>query len=106
MNKLIDIEIIRKYYKEDKVFATFHASERLKERGIKAREIREAVNNGEIIEQYPNDYPYPSCLILGLTINNKYLHIVISDDGTKANIITAYYPSADKWTADYKTRKE
>ena len=24
--------------------------------------------NGEIIEQYPDDYPYPSCLILGVSI--------------------------------------
>lgn len=103
---MIDIETIKKYYKDDLVFMTFHASERLKERGIKVKEIREAVNNGEIIEQYPNDYPYPSCLILGITINKKYLHIVISDDGSKANIITAYYPSEIKWNSDYKTRKE
>ncbi|MFG6337693.1 MAG: DUF4258 domain-containing protein [Lachnospiraceae bacterium] len=26
------------------------------------------IHEGEIIEQYPDDYPYPSCLILGFTM--------------------------------------
>jgi hypothetical protein len=30
---------------------------------IKEREVFEAVLNGKIIESYPEDEPYPSCLI-------------------------------------------
>jgi hypothetical protein len=26
-----------------------------------------ALTNGEIIEHYPTDYPFPSCLVLGLS---------------------------------------
>lgn len=40
-------------------------------------ETKEAIVNGEIIEEYPNDYPFPSCLILGITIKCRYLHIVV-----------------------------
>lgn len=103
---MIELDRIITYFEKDLVFVTINASERLKERGIKMREIKEAVRNGEIIEQYPEDFPFPSCLILGITIQNKYLHVVLSDDGEKSQLITAYYPSKEKWNDDFKTRKD
>ena len=103
---MIEISSIRQYYSEDAVIITLHAAEKLRERGIKAKEIRTAVSNGEIIEQYPGDFPYASCLILGYTSSKKPLHIVMSDEGTASRIITAYYPDEKRWSADYKTRKE
>ena len=63
------------------------------------------INNGEIIEQYPDDYPFPSCLILVITINDEYVHVVVSMDDGKIYLITAYKPSLDKWESDLKTRK-
>lgn len=103
---MIELKRIIEYFEKDLVFTTLHAAERLKERGIKMKEIREAVKNGEIIEQYPEDFPYPSCLILGVTIQEKYLHIVLSDDGEKSQLITAYIPSKEKWNDDLRTRRE
>ncbi len=47
---------------------------------------------GIIIEQYPDDYPHPSRLIYGNTVNNSTLHVIMSDEGTQSQIITAYYP--------------
>lgn len=102
---MIDIKVLRGYYEVDKVFVTAHASERFRQRGIKAKDIREAVGNGEIIEQYTDDYPYPSCLILGMSAKKEYIHVVMSDEGNSSRIITAYFPSAEKWEPDLKTRK-
>ncbi|MCL2366577.1 MAG: DUF4258 domain-containing protein [Oscillospiraceae bacterium] len=66
-----------------------------------------AITNGEIIEQYRDDYPYPSCLILGATVSNKqHLHVVCGVSNGRLWIITTYYPDLGKWEADYKTRKE
>ena len=48
-----------------------------------------AVNNGEIIEQYPEDFPFPSCLILGKTYSNQWIHLVMSDEGSMSRVITA-----------------
>ena len=62
-------------------------------------------NFGEIIEQYPNDYPYPSCLICGKNISGEIIHIVLSDEGNSSRIITAYFPDADKWSKDFKNRR-
>ncbi len=102
---MIQIEVLKEYYIKDKVLISEHAAQRFKQREIKAREVRYAVNNGEIIEQYPGDYPFPSCLILGKTSQGEYLHIVMSDEGTMSRVITAYYPDKDKWTEDFRAKK-
>ena len=97
---------LRKYFNEDKVLITNHASERFRQRNIRMKDIREGVLTGEIIEQYPEDYPFPSCLILGYTCDKRPIHIVMSDEGSGSRIITAYIPDFEKWEADLKTRKE
>ncbi len=102
---MIDINQLRKYYEEDAVFVTAHAAERFRQRGIKIKDVKNAVMCGEIIEQYPDDYPYPSCLILGMSLANKYIHVVMSDEGTASRIITAYFPDPLKWESDFKTRR-
>jgi hypothetical protein len=43
-----------------------HAIKRMHERCLTEEEIEYAIENGAIIESYPNDTPYPSFLILGL----------------------------------------
>ena len=102
---MIDIERLQWYYDNDRVFITAHAAERFRQRGIKVKDIRNAVKTGEIIEQYPEDYPYPYCLLLGLSVNVQPLHVVMSDEGNASRIITAYFPDVDKWESDLKTRK-
>lgn len=102
---MIDIHKLQWYYDNDKVFITAHAAERFRQRGIKVKDIRNAVKTGEIIEQYPDDYPYPSCLLMGVSVKAQPLHVVMSDEGNASRIITAYFPDADKWESDLKTRK-
>lgn len=79
---MLDLNKLREYYRQEKVIITIHAQERLRQRGIKAKDVRNCVMTGEIIEQYPDDFPFPSCLIFGKTINGKILHVVASDEGT------------------------
>ena len=78
---------------------------RLQERGIFPTDVISCITSGDIIEQYPNDYPYPSCLILGINTDSKYIHSVIGSNGSELTFITAYYPNLDKWEPDLKTRK-
>lgn len=88
------------------VLISEHAAERFKECGLKAVEIKTAVNNGNIIEQYPDDYPFPSCLILGKDNEGNSIHTVLSDEGSMSRVITAYYPDPDKWNEDFTKRKD
>ena len=102
---MITIDRLRKYYAEDAVFVTEHASLRFRQKGIKAKDIRVVVSNGEIIEQYPDNYPYPSCLIYGKDSQNRVVHVCMSDEGSSSRIITAYYPDPNKWSEDLKVRR-
>ena len=102
---MIDIEKLQEYYERDRVIISLHAQERLRQRGIKARDVRNCIMTGEIIEQYPEDFPFPSCLIFGYTVNNKIIHVVASDEGTMSRIITAYYPDTLKFEDDLRTRR-
>ena len=86
---------------QGKIEWTDHAQKRILQRGITRQEVKDAITAGEIIEDYPNDYPFPSCLILG----GNHLHVVCGIGAGTLWIITAYRPTADKWESDLKTRK-
>lgn len=69
-------------------------------------DVINCIMNGEFIEDYPTDYPHPSCLIFGHdTLNNRSVHVVAGYDGDNVFIITAYYTSAEKFLDDFKTRR-
>ncbi len=84
---------------------TQHSRKRFNERGIRIDDICAAISTGTIIEDYPEDYPVPSCLILGFT-EKRPIHICASIMDGFIQIITAYYPAPEKWEEDWKTRKE
>lgn len=47
---------------------TRHVLDRCLQRNIKYDDIKSCILNGSIIEDYPDDYPYPSCLIFWRTV--------------------------------------
>ena len=83
-----------------------HAIQRMYQRSITELEVRYVIANGEIIEDYPDDSPYPSRLLLGWH-DHRPLHVVVADNfDEKENIVvTAYEPDPDVWEADFKRRK-
>ena len=84
-----------------------HSLERMMERNITRREVLDVLIGGEIIEEYPDDEPFPSALLLGW-IENKPLHVVLSLDFENKScfIITAYKPDLEHFEADFKTRRK
>lgn len=102
----INIDTIKKMVKAEKIRWTNHVMVRLLQRNISQNDIQHALLSGEIIEEYENDYPYPSCLVFGINLNNEYLHVVCGLNELELWIITAYYPDNIKWKDDFKTRKE
>ena len=88
MEKL-KIDNIKKMVKDGKIRWTNHVIVRLFQRNISQEDIENALLNGEIIEEYENDYPYPSCLIYGINLINEVLHIVCVLNEIELWIITA-----------------
>lgn len=99
--ELLNIENIKECLAEKKIYWTKHCLNRLNQRNISVPDVKKAINEGKIIEYYYEDYPYPSCLILG-----NDMHIVCGVDEEKVYMITAYYPNSSKWEEDMKTRRK
>ncbi|MCX6106868.1 MAG: DUF4258 domain-containing protein [Proteobacteria bacterium] len=76
-------------------------------RNIAVDEVVAVLGDGEAIETYPDDTPYPSCLLVGKP-SNRILHVVAARNSVDALciVITAYEPSPRLWQPDFKTRNK
>lgn len=90
-----------------KVLFTSHALDQmnLPDRMISTRDVYDAIENDEIVEDYPNDPRGHSCLIMGKTSGEQLIHLVCAPMRDYLTIITAYVPSLLEWRPDLKTRK-
>ncbi len=99
------IENIQKLCTDRKIRWSAHSLARIQERGLSRNDVIDCILSGEIIEDYPEDSPHPSCLILGYADSSKAVHSVVGTDGEYIYIITAYIPNTNKFEKDLKTRK-
>lgn len=75
------------------------------ERMISTREIRQVIEQGEIIENYPEDTRGHSCLMLGCGEADRPIHVVCAHKEDYLAIITAYIPGTTEWNDDFRTRR-
>lgn len=103
----MNLERLREAIKSGRFEWRKHTLVRLAERNIFQDTIIQVITKGEIIEDYPHNTPFPSCLILGY-VKDKPYHVVVGFDETSriAYIITAYEPSLDKFEPDFRTRRQ
>ncbi|MFW5670600.1 MAG: DUF4258 domain-containing protein [Acetivibrio ethanolgignens] len=78
----------------------------IRERYISRIDVKKCIMEGEIIEDYPDDYPHPSCLIFGDNNVGKIIHVVVGTDEEYVYIITAYYPNTEKFDKDLRRRRD
>jgi hypothetical protein len=71
---------------------------------ISTSEIREVLEQGEVIEDYPDNARGHSCLILGHGIGGRPVHVVCSPKEEYLAVITAYIPTQDEWSDNYRVR--
>lgn len=84
-----------------------HAVVQMEERGLTVDDIRTALENGEDIEQRPDESPYPARLVLGMCRVGA-LHVAVRDNIADGETIveTAYRPDPALWEPDLKTRRK
>jgi hypothetical protein len=104
------IERIRECFGYGKVYYSMHARAEMENEEfgeIQDHEVYEAVLSGKVIESYPKDFPYPSCLIYGHTRKRRPIHLVCaySESEGLGVIITVYEPDPEKWF-DFTRRKQ
>lgn len=91
---------------KQKLIFRLHALSRMAQRGFEPTDIRYVLNNGRIIEQYPEDFPYPSCLVMSW-VDGRPVHVVaaLNDDDLETIIITVYEPDPRAWDNGFTRRK-
>ncbi|MGM0456696.1 MAG: DUF4258 domain-containing protein [Cyanobacteriota bacterium] len=83
-----------------------HAVRQMFRRRISENEVETVIRNGVLVADYPDDQPYPSCLLLGWA-NRRPIHVVAAKDSETQTIyvVTAYEPDPDIWKADFTQRR-
>ncbi|MBI4367069.1 MAG: DUF4258 domain-containing protein [Deltaproteobacteria bacterium] len=84
-----------------------HAIQRMFQRVISEAEVRQVVMRGETIEDYPDDTPYPSRLVLGWS-GPRPLHVVVAENAGACEyiIVTVYEPDTSQWESGFKRRRQ
>ncbi len=102
----LEIRDIVDAIQDSRIRITDHADEEAENDGLTFEEIYYSVLHGEIIEDYPRDKPYPSCLVLGRTFAGVPVHSVwaYNDVSKWVVLITVYCPDPDRWV-DWRERK-
>ena len=90
----------------DRLVFRVHALLRMFERRISTDDVKAVIGSGETIEDYPDDRPYPSRLVLGWR-GARPLHVIVADNLSENEliVITAYEPDPELWEADFRRRK-
>jgi hypothetical protein len=65
----------------NRIRITDHADEEARSNSLGFDEIFLSILNGEIIENYPDDKPYPSCLVYGKNFHEEPIHSVWAYNG-------------------------
>ncbi|MGA7839178.1 MAG: DUF4258 domain-containing protein [Ignavibacteriaceae bacterium] len=76
------------------------------DRMIGPAEVRNTIENGEIIEDYPYDDRGHTVLISGQSSGKRVLHVVCIPTDFYLMIITTYIPSDEKWSSDFRNRED
>jgi hypothetical protein len=103
----MDITKIIEAIRANRIRITDHADEEAEADKLTFDEIYFSVLHGEVIENYPTEKPYPSCLIYGQTFSGDPVHSVwaYNESNKWAVLITVYRPDPNQWIDWRKRRK-
>ncbi len=102
----VTLEVIVGAIAHNRLRVTDHADEEAAADTLLLNDIFASVINGEIIESYPNDKPYPSCLVCGKAPCGSTVHSVWAYNSLTDHVvlITVYRPDPRRWI-DGRVRK-
>ena len=82
-----------------------HSFQRMFERNIEPGDVIDIVLTGEVINEYSDDKPYPSYLILKF-VKSRPVHVVVArnDANGFCFVVTVYEPDPNLWSHDFKNK--
>jgi hypothetical protein len=94
---------LAKLVESGEILISHHARVRMFDRNISTDDLITIISSCEIIEEYADDEPCPSVLIVGFIATVAY-HTVIAVCTDHIRVITVYIPEEDKWI-EYRRRR-
>jgi Domain of unknown function (DUF4258) len=105
---LFDLSQVKVCAQNDRIAFKRHAVIRMQQRGIQADDVKSMLLAAEVVEEYAQDHPLPSALLLGSTPTQSPLHAVVALDPSENGmlwVITVYEPDLQNWDSDLRTRR-
>jgi hypothetical protein len=100
----LTLKWIHEKVQKDQYLLSLHADEERRADGLDIEDLEEALLNGKILEDYPEDTRGASCLLYG-TSQERPVHVVCGKNRSGwLVIITVYVPSEPKWESPTKRR--
>ena len=74
---------------------------------IRDQDVYEATVDCSVVEEYPDDLPYPSVLVLGRTKDDRPVHVVCAFANEEDQLIvsTVYEPDPNRWDEQFRRRR-
>ena len=104
---MIELRDIVEAVEAGRVRVTEHARAEAIEDDLTTGEVAESIRQSEILRQYPDDRPHPSCLIYSRNHHQEPLHSVwgYNETAGRAILITVYRPDPNLWI-NWRIRKK
>ena len=102
------LELIKRLVASGQVRVSEHGYDEMSEDGISVRDVLEALQVAEAVEDYPDFPKGPTVLVLEFDRDAQPVHVVWGiprGHRSPAVVVTAYRPDPTKWSSDFRRRR-
>lgn len=100
----MDIQVVKAKVQSGQFVISTHADQEAADEKIDIAEIRDAILNDEMLEQYADTGRGESCLILGF-VDERPIHVICGWRRESIVIITVYVPKLPKFQDPWTRRR-
>lgn len=96
------VESIRKAFQSGAYRLSLHAQKELLEDRFSVDDLEGAMAKASLVEDYPNARRGPCCLLSGVALDGRKMHVVATSGSEPLVVITVYEPTPPRWITPFK----